>query len=220
MARTQAKIVTSIWTDPDWLALSSAAQRLYLMLLSQPKLTIAGCLDVMPARWARLSPDTDEAGILEALEELSEARYVVIDGDELIIRTFVSHDLGAGTLNSNLVKGMWSAWAGILSPTLRAVVVAEMPARVYDREGVDVPEEARKLRFPPLSEPRSEPSVDLLPVPFSLKTATDTYLRTTPVAIGPVRLNEVAPQSAAERDDELNRSGIAAARAARKAAAS
>lgn len=169
MARTQAKILTTIWSDPDWLALTGNAQRVYLLLLSQPKLTIAGCLDVMPQRWANLAADDTPETIDQALHELAQARYIVVDGDELVIRTFVAHDLGSGTVNGNLVKGMWSAWASIISPTLRKVVVDEMPDKVYGRDGVDVPGQAKQLRseprfepqLQPRSEPQSEPSVDL-----------------------------------------------------------
>ena len=169
MARTQAKILTTIWSDPDWLKLTGNAQRVYLLLLSQPKLTIAGCLDVMPQRWANLAADDTPESIAAALNELARALYIVIDGDELVIRTFVAHDLGTGTVNNNLVKGMWSAWASIMSPILRKVVVDEMPAKVFDREGIDVPDQAKQLRseprfepqFQPWFEPQSEPSVDL-----------------------------------------------------------
>ena len=50
MARSEARVLVSIWSDPDWLALTSTAQRAYLLLLSQPKLSLAGCLDWMPQR--------------------------------------------------------------------------------------------------------------------------------------------------------------------------
>ena len=160
MARTQAKILTTIWADPDWLALSSAAKSLYFLVLSQPRLNIAGCLDVMPARWARLSPDTTEADVIAGLDELVAAAYVVVDRDELVVRTFTTHDLGHGTLNGNLVKGMWSAWAGIMSPRLRKVVVDQMPVAVFERAGVEVPEEAARLRSEPRLELPFEPQFD------------------------------------------------------------
>jgi len=183
MARTQAKILTTIWSDPDWLALTGNAQRVYLLLLSQPKLTIAGCLDVMPQRWANLAADDTPETIDRALYELAQARYIVVDGDELVIRTFVAHDLGSGTVNGNLVKGMWSAWASIMSPTLRKVVVDEMPDKVYGRDGVDVPDQAKQLRseprfepqLQPRSGPQSEPSVDLKSV--DLLTADCSHIK-------------------------------------------
>lgn len=171
MARTQATILTSIWSDPDWLDLSADAQRVYLLLLTQPKLTLAGSLDLMEARWGRLS--ADGASVSGGITELVETTFVVAHHDELVIRTFVANDLGRGTVNGNLVKGMWSAWRAISSPLLRKVVVDQMPQQVYGRAGVDVPDEAQRLRaetpldlplhprseprFQPQSQPQSEP---------------------------------------------------------------
>lgn len=161
MARTQAKVLSSIWTDPDFTGLSSGAQRLYLLLLSQPKLTLAGSLDLMPERWAKLASDTTPHDVERALVELIDNRCIVVHDDELVIRTFVAHDLATGAINSNLVKGMWSAWGGLMSPPLRKVVVDEMPPRVFGREGIEVPDEASKLRSEPRLklplEPRFEP---------------------------------------------------------------
>lgn len=178
MARTQATVLTSIWSDPDWLALSGDAQRTYLLLLTQPKLTLAGSLDLMEARWGKLCVDGGD--VSGSLVDLVEATFIVVHDDELVIRSFTKNDLGRGAVNGNLVKGMWSAWRAIASPLLRKVVVDQMPDRVYGREGVDVPDEAKKMRaespldlplsrpeepqseprFEPQSEPASEPSVD------------------------------------------------------------
>lgn len=132
MARSHAKILSSIWSDPDFCARSSGAQRLYMLLLSQPRLTLVGLLDYMPAKWAKLASDTTVESVLECLAELSEHRYVFIDEDtdELVIRTFLRHDGFVGR-NSNLLKGMWSAWATIRSPKLRATVVENMPEEVW-----------------------------------------------------------------------------------------
>ena len=149
MARTRATLWSSIWRDEGWTALTERAQRLYLVLLSQPKLSLAGSLDLMPKRWVNLAADTTPDGVDESLAELVEHRFVVVDDDELVIRTFVEHDLAAGSVNKNLVKGMWSAWAAIGSPALRKVVVDAMPDSVWSREGVVRPAEAEELRFEP-----------------------------------------------------------------------
>lgn len=159
MARTQAKIVTACWSDPDWCSLPADAQRLYWLLISQPKLSLAGCLDLMPARWARLAGDTDEDDVNTSLEVLTMRRFVAVDDDELVVRTFVRVDLGVKA-NGNLVKGMWGAWRAIISPRLRKLVVDEMPDEVFDRCPDEVPDEARRMRSePPLEwafEPASE----------------------------------------------------------------
>jgi hypothetical protein len=166
MARSQARIGSGIWSDPDWCALSVGAQHAYFMLLTQPKLTLAGCLDWMPQRWNKLVVGADSAA---HIEELIGARFVVAHDDELVIRTFVRNDVCAGALNRNLVKGMWSAWASITSPLLRKVVVDNMPAALWAFEAAQPPDQAIELRSEPQLqlplEPRSEPSVDLYPLP-------------------------------------------------------
>lgn len=159
MARTQAKLFASIWKDPDWLALPSGAKNLYVLLLSQPKLSLAGCLDIMVARWAAMSPDTTTESVEAALGELEAARFVLVDAEhgELVIRSFVANDIGRGTVNSNLVKGMWGAWESIMSPVLRKMVVDEMPADLFDRCPDEVPSEAAQMRSEPRLEPWSQP---------------------------------------------------------------
>jgi len=157
MARTQATIFSSCWDDPDWLALPADAQRLYWLLLSQRKLTLAGCLDLFPARWAPLCADWTEDDVIGVLDALVDARFVVIDGDELVIRTFVKSDLAKA--NQNLVKGMWGAWQAILSPVLRKVVVDAMPDEVFDKVPTAVPAEAEVMRTEPrLGLPLGQPS--------------------------------------------------------------
>jgi len=162
MARNQATIYASFWSDPASTGLTSGAQRMYFLLLSQPKLSLAGALDVHPKRWAKLAPDTTETDVEAALAELVEARFVVVHDDELVIRSFVAGDLCRGAVNVNLIKGMWSAWAAISSPVLRKVVVDEMSSKAWDREGVTRPNEAEELRSRPRLElplrPESEPT--------------------------------------------------------------
>lgn len=159
MARTRATLWSHVWRDEDWTALTKAAQRLYLVLLSQPKLSTAGCLDLMPRRWTGLAADETPEALAADLDELARHRFVVIDGDELVIRTFVANDLCTGTTNKNLLNGMWSAWEAIGSRKLRKVVVDNAPATAWDREGVKPPAEALELR----SEPRLELRFDTPP---------------------------------------------------------
>lgn len=92
MARTEARIKTSIWDDPDFLALDGDAQRMYLFLLSQPDLLHPGLLPLRARKWARKLGTV--AAVTGALNTLSAARFVVVDEDteEVLIRTFVRND--------------------------------------------------------------------------------------------------------------------------------
>ena len=73
MARSEARIFTSIWKDPDFLALSPSAQRLYMFLLSQDDLTYSGVMPLRERRWASKAAGmtvTDVEQDLKALESI------------------------------------------------------------------------------------------------------------------------------------------------------
>jgi hypothetical protein len=94
MARSHARFWTSIWSDRHFKSLSSEAQWLYFLLVTQPDLNHAGFLPLTVRRWARLSADQDEGLVRSALGELAAMRYVVVDYDteEVLIRTFIRND--------------------------------------------------------------------------------------------------------------------------------
>lgn len=94
MARTHGRIGTGIWQDPDFLALPSEPQRLYMFLLSQPDLTQAGLLPLRARRWAQKYLGGTADDVRAALGVLEDARFVVVDDDteEVLVRTFVRND--------------------------------------------------------------------------------------------------------------------------------
>jgi hypothetical protein len=155
MARSHGKLLCSIWEDDDFLALPAGAQRLYMLLISQRKTTMVGCLDLKPARWARLAPDTTIDDIRQAARQLHDARFIVLDEetDELVVRTLVRHDGVRATANSNLLKGFWSAWESIESPTLRRVVIAHIPDDVWEAKKYEPPVAALEMRRSDPPEP-------------------------------------------------------------------
>lgn len=133
MARSHARIDVAIWADEDWLALSSLAKLLYVQLLSQPKLTYAGTLDLAAKRWARAHPDHTVTEIRAALSELDAARMLVVDHDteEVLVRTFIRND-GVYKQPRVLASGLVKAFE-LESPILRAALAAELrrlPAQV------------------------------------------------------------------------------------------
>lgn len=126
MARDHARIQVSIWSDPDFRALGADAQRMYLVILSQARLTYCGALDYLPSRLAVLADDETADSVETAVKRLEDARYVVVDRDthELLIRTFVRHD---GLLGSpNVTKAMLKDRATLLSEPLRHVLDDEL----------------------------------------------------------------------------------------------
>lgn len=121
MSRTYARILSSIWADEDFTRLTSRAQWAYLMLLSQPKLSLVGVLDYMPRRWAGYC-DLDRDEIQSAVNELESERFVVVDyqTEELLIRTFLKHD--STSAGAKYLKGVESNAGAIQSPLLRRLV--------------------------------------------------------------------------------------------------
>lgn len=117
---------TTIWTDRDFTALPAHAQRTYWLILSQAELSLCGVLQPAFKRWARFARDTSLEDVEQAAKELSEAQFIVIDDetDELLVRTFVRHDLALQSDNS--VVGMSKAFEAIHSKVLRKVVLEEL----------------------------------------------------------------------------------------------
>src|SRR5690554_2355669 len=135
MARSHGKVLAAIWRDDDWLKLTANAQRIYILLLSQPKVTLCGSLDLAEKRWARMASDTSVSDINAALLELSDASFIVADGitEELAIRSFAKHDLNTGRMNLNLAKGFWRAWEGLESEALRFFIMTEIPDDLWEK---------------------------------------------------------------------------------------
>ncbi|MEV7975368.1 hypothetical protein [Streptomyces sp. NPDC086519] len=126
MARGHGRILTSIWEDPDFLALDEKEQRLYLFLISQPNLNHAGLLDLTLRRWSRKARGLTSAELEKLLQRLEEARFIVMDDDteELLIRSFVRND---GVWRMPKVMGsMVSGALEISSRRLRTALLAEM----------------------------------------------------------------------------------------------
>lgn len=159
MARTHGKILCSIWHDEDFTALTGDAQRLYLVILSQPKLNLVGLLDYKPKHLARLASTSSLDSIERTMDELERARFVVVDRgtDELLVRSFTKND-PIQFANSKLRKGVWSAWLAIDSVMLREEAVREMPDPIFDYE--EVPPTARYIRTSPRTEPASDRPIE------------------------------------------------------------
>src|SRR5690606_3008724 len=127
MARGHGRVLSSIWTDPDFIALDVYAQRMYLFLLSQSDLTHAGLVPMRIRRWPTKLSGGSVEGIGEALEALSQARFIVLDHDteEVLIRTFVRND---GVWKQPLVMlRMREDAREIESPALRKAFADELP---------------------------------------------------------------------------------------------
>lgn len=120
------RVMRSIWTDPDWLELSSRSKMIYLQLISQANISKAGVLPTVPRRWASMYPDLEVDDILAAIEDLTSAGFVLVDEDteELLVRTYMRYDEMYAQPNGR--KAITAATDEIVSSTLRATVEQEL----------------------------------------------------------------------------------------------
>lgn len=126
MARDHGRVLVQIWSDPEWIQLTEAAQRAYILALSQPDLSYAGVLATRYKRWSGFAANSSVAKIRRAVRELEEAGFVMVDDDteEMWIRTFVKHD---GILTyPNVTKAMVKAFRAIQSHMIREAFVDEL----------------------------------------------------------------------------------------------
>ena len=151
MARGHGRILSSIWEDPDFLALTQEQQRLYLFLISQPNLNHAGVLPVTLRRWARKAFGLTAADLEKHLAALHAARFIVLDDDteELLIRSFIRND---GVWKQPKVMGsMVSSALEIESHALRRALLEETCRLCLD-ELSDEPTKYRGQEGPSIRE--------------------------------------------------------------------
>jgi hypothetical protein len=144
MARTHARLLVSLWNDPDWLALTSQQHDVYTALLTTHDLSWCGVAPLLPQRIVMWSSDLTARKVQTALDVLASheaGRFLVIDETtaEVSVRTFVRHD--DLLKQPNVVKAMLAALDRVRSRTLRDAIVHElrrMRQEAPDLHGWDV----------------------------------------------------------------------------------
>lgn len=126
MARSHARIATSIWADADFARLRETEQRAYLLALSQPGVSYAGVVSFTLRRWEGLASDSTTTRLRKAFLALQERLYVLIDEqtEEMLLRTFLRYDGIMG--NPNVAKASVAAYKSIHSPVIRGAWLAEL----------------------------------------------------------------------------------------------
>ena len=130
MAREHARILLSIWDDPDFLALRHVDQWTYFAMLSHRDLSWCGVAPLLPQRYATLAADLTATKVRAALDRLTRARFVVMDDNtaEIAARTFVRHD---GIMKQpNVIIAALKAWDKVHSEAIREAIRQEF-ARAY-----------------------------------------------------------------------------------------
>lgn len=126
MARDYAQLRHDIWSDDAWRALTVPAQHLYMLLLSDPRLSYCGVTDWHPGKLAQRSGENRGRDTLIAGAELAEAHFVVIDEDteEVLIRSYLKHD--PLMKNPRLAVTMAKDFGVVASNKIRAAIVWEL----------------------------------------------------------------------------------------------
>lgn len=126
MAREYARIKTSIWSDPEFRALPIDAQWLYHLIIEQPEISLCGVIRPALARWSDFAPDMTIGRVKKAVGTLSTKNYILSDiaKDELLIRSFVRHDINLKS--PNVIVGLSNAFANTHSEVLRCTVICEL----------------------------------------------------------------------------------------------
>jgi hypothetical protein len=127
MARTYARLLTSIWRDLEWRQLSRAAQWTYLMLLAQPHQTNLGVTQSVPKRVALLAADVSEADVRDALNELHGAGLIYLDAgtDELLVCSFFKNDRVEA--QQNLVINAKRQFVEVESLAIKRILASKYP---------------------------------------------------------------------------------------------
>lgn len=142
MARSEARISVDVWDlDPDWATLGPNAQWMYMLLLSQRDLAHDGVIALRERRWARAANNLSIDYIRHSLDELADARFIVIDRDteEVLVRSLLRRD--KIFRQPNVLRAAADHLPLVASHTIRIALAAEL-ARIAQE---DMPEGSRTI---------------------------------------------------------------------------
>lgn len=133
MAREHARLLVSIWSDPEFIGLSSAEQITYLRMISHHDLSWCGVLPLLPQRLASASRDLTVRRVESAMGVLEGLRFIVSDPltGEVCVRSFIRHD--KVIRQPNVAKAMVRALGLVHSQPIIEVIKTEA-ARFYLEE--------------------------------------------------------------------------------------
>lgn len=145
MAREFAQIRLSIWMDDDFTALTAEQQLVYLMLSSQPTINLAGVLDYLPGRLARLSGGLTASKVGKIITELENHNFVFLDEDtdEILVRSLIRTSGAWKTPNSAQAIALNAQQ--VMSRKLKSVLLAELRRVVQEAIEANQWEKSRTL---------------------------------------------------------------------------
>jgi hypothetical protein len=153
MPAAYRKVLPSVWSDPALEGLGFAARALHVLLQTQPDITAAGIVPLLPARWAHML-ELPIGEIATGLDVLVKVGKIEIDevSAEVLVVDFMAVDEGPSSPNG--CKHTAAKVAAILSDRLRRRALKEAlkvaPKQLHHLFGVP-PE-------PPPEPPQRAPS--------------------------------------------------------------
>lgn len=159
MARSHGVLKTTVWdVGSDFRSLTVSAQWCYAMLISQPEINNCGVLPYKPEKWVRLANGLTLHSLTVALDELEQARFVVVDvtTGELLVRTFIKHDKVWS--QPKLVTNARKLIRAIESDQIRDYLSSRHPWLIeqWDRRRIETFETDRAQAPEPVDEPGEE----------------------------------------------------------------
>lgn len=167
MARSEARLSTSIWNDGDFRALNMAGQWAYALLISQPDLSHLGVLPYRPRRWARAARGLTAEMVDLGIAELVAGRFVVVDEEteEVLVRSLMRRD---GVYRQpNILRAAEKDLVLVESEEIRRVLAVEV-SRISEADDIPAGSKGLLARMSeglpdPSAEPFAGPPGDLRP---------------------------------------------------------
>lgn len=126
MARSFGRIYTRVWADPAWRELDVDAQHLYVVLISQTSMNLAGVLPLQVRKWAGCAADWDTERVRAALDRLASDRFVLVseDTEEVLVRSLIRNDEAYKT--PGILKSILKSAEATQGPELRCALAVEL----------------------------------------------------------------------------------------------
>lgn len=88
------KLLSRIWSDPEFTALTARSQQVYCLLISYSTRNLAGVLPLTLKRWTNSTADATIDNLTTALIDLAANNFIVVDWEteEVLIRTYIRND--------------------------------------------------------------------------------------------------------------------------------
>lgn len=160
------KLLSRIWSDPEFTAMGARSQQVYCLLISYPTRNVAGVLPLTLKRWTKSTADATIDNLTDALIDLAARNFIVVDWDteEVLIRTYIRND--EVYRQPNLMKSARKYALQIESETLRWAVHDEL-MRLPVHKDVEETERVANMLVEGLSRTPSEPFQKPLPEPIA-----------------------------------------------------